>query len=121
VLQVTDDGWELIRGNRVPLLYRERVRAKRRAAPSKAEQESWEGVDRDLFEALREMRRDVARERGVPPYVVGHDSMLRELARDRPTTRAGLLAVRGMGEKKAAELGERFLAVIGEHGAAAGE
>ena len=120
VLQVTDDGWELLRGNRVPVLYRERVRAKRRAAPSKAEQESWEGVDRDLFEALREMRRDVARERGVPPYVVGHDSMLRELARDRPTTRAGLLAVRGMGEKKAAELGERFLAVIAEHAPAEG-
>ncbi|HEX6203228.1 MAG TPA: DNA helicase RecQ [Thermoanaerobaculia bacterium] len=117
VLQVTAAGRELLRGELQPVLYRERVRAKKRAAPSKAERESWEGVDRDLFEALRELRREIARERGVPPYVVGHDSMLRELARVRPTTLGGLLAVRGMGEKKAAELGERFLAVIAGEGA----
>ncbi|HEX2165013.1 MAG TPA: DNA helicase RecQ [Thermoanaerobaculia bacterium] len=116
VLQVTPAGRELLRGERAPVLYRERVRARRRAAPSAAERESWEGVDRGLFEALRELRREIARERGVPPYVVGHDSMLRELARLRPTSRAGLLAVRGMGEKKAVELGERFLAVIARHG-----
>ena len=116
VLQVTPAGRELLRGEREPVLYRDRVRARRRAAPTAAERESWEGVDRELFEALRELRLEVARERGVPPYVVGHDSMLRELARARPSTRAGLLAVRGMGEKKAAELGERFLAVIAAHG-----
>ena len=121
VLGVTSSGRRLLRGEEVPVLFRERHRARRPAAPSKAERESWEGVDRDLFEKLRELRRELARERGVPPYVIGHDAMLRDLARLRPRTGDELLAVYGMGEKKARELGPRLLALVADHlqGAAA--
>ena len=50
------------------------------AAMGRVERESWEGVDRDLFDALRALRLEIARGRGVPPYVVFHDSTLREMA-----------------------------------------
>jgi ATP-dependent DNA helicase RecQ len=81
---------------------------------SRAEAESWQDVDRDLFERLRAVRLDVARERGVPPYVIFHDSTLRELARLRPRTMSALLDVKGIGARKAEDLGARFLDAIAQ-------
>jgi len=82
---------------------------------SRAEAESWEGVDRDLFERLREVRLRLARERGVPPYVIFHDAALRDMARVKPTTADALLGVRGVGARKAEDLGEHFLDAIRAH------
>jgi ATP-dependent DNA helicase RecQ len=79
---------------------------------SKAEAESWEGVDRDLFERLRAVRLDVARARGVPPYVIFHDATLREMARLRPGSLQQLMTVKGVGTRKAEDLGDLFLAAI---------
>ena len=45
------------------------------------EAESWQDVDRDLFERLRAVRLEIARARGVPPYVIFHDTTLRDMAR----------------------------------------
>jgi ATP-dependent DNA helicase RecQ len=81
---------------------------------SRAEAESWQDVDRDLFERLRALRLEVARERGVPPYVVFHDSTLREMARLRPRSLPALLGVKGVGARKAEDLGARFLALIND-------
>jgi ATP-dependent DNA helicase RecQ len=79
---------------------------------SRVEAESWEGVDRHLFERLREVRVTIARERGVPPYVVFHDTTLRDMARLKPRSLAALLSVRGVGARKAEDVGPRFLAAI---------
>jgi len=87
-------------------------RKDRTAAKSRVEMESWQNVDRDLFEALRALRLDIARARGVPPYVVFHDATLREMARVRPSSMQDLLSVKGVGARKAEDLGERFLEVI---------
>ncbi|HVZ23688.1 MAG TPA: DNA helicase RecQ [Vicinamibacterales bacterium] len=118
VLMLTTKGMALLRDERsCPdlALARQRPPERNAARPrSRAEAESWEGVDRDLFERLRAVRLQVARERGVPPYVVFHDATLREMARLRPSSRAALLAVRGVGARKAEDLGERFLAAIAE-------
>jgi ATP-dependent DNA helicase RecQ len=73
------------------------------------------GVDRQLFEALRTLRLSLARERGVPPYVIFHDTTLRELARHKPTTVEALRHVYGVGARKADDLGEIVLAVVREH------
>ena len=87
--------------------------ARRAVAPQIAvEAESWEGVDRDLFERLRALRLRVARERGVPPYVIFHDTTLRELARIKPTSLDGAQQVYGIGARKAEQLGEVFVAAI---------
>jgi ATP-dependent DNA helicase RecQ len=69
-------------------------------------------VDRDLFERLRTLRLTVARTRGVPPYVIFHDTTLRELARLKPTSIEALRHVYGVGAKKADELGPAVLEAI---------
>jgi ATP-dependent DNA helicase RecQ len=68
-----------------------------------------------LFEALRALRRDLAAEAGVPPYVVFHDSTLREMASLRPANLAALGEVGGVGTRKLEAYGEAFLAVIHGH------
>ena len=86
------------------------------AAMGRVERESWEGVDRDLFDALRALRLEIARGRGVPPYVVFHDSTLREMARARPRSLSALLHVPGVGARKAEDFGQQFLDAIAGHG-----
>ena len=83
------------------------------ARPSaRVEAEAWRDVDRGLFEQLRDVRLQVARARGVPPYVVFHDATLREMARLKPASARDLLAVKGVGARKAEDLGEVFLEAI---------
>ncbi len=86
------------------------------AAMGRVERESWEGVDRDLFDALRALRLEIARGRGVPPYVVFHDSTLREMAKARPRSLSALLHVPGVGARKAEDFGQQFLDAIASHG-----
>jgi ATP-dependent DNA helicase RecQ len=119
VLALTARGLALLKDDAsVPGLALARQRAPRKDAPrarSRAEAESWQDVDRDLFERLRAVRLDIARSRGVPPYVIFHDATLREMARLQPTSLGALLTVRGVGARKAEDLGESFLAAIREH------
>jgi ATP-dependent DNA helicase RecQ len=72
-----------------------------------------------LFEALRARRREIAAEAGVPPYVVFHDSTLREIAEARPADLAELSRVQGVGEAKLTRYGEAMLAVVAAHEEAA--
>ena len=65
-----------------------------------------------LWEALREARLTLAREQGVPPYVIFHDATLLEMLSRRPTTLEELAAVSGVGERKLARYGEAFLGVL---------
>jgi ATP-dependent DNA helicase RecQ len=111
VLQVTPEGLDLLRAATACELYRQQ-RPQPRGRKPKPIADSWDGVDSELFEALRELRREIAVERGVPPYVILHDRSLRDLARLRPATPEQLLAAYGIGEKKAADLGPRLLATI---------
>ncbi|MFO0830294.1 MAG: DNA helicase RecQ [Phycisphaerales bacterium] len=70
------------------------------------------GLDEDgqaLFEALRALRRAVAQEKKVPPYLVFGDATLEEMARVRPGSTRALLGVRGIGEIKLREFGEAFV------------
>jgi ATP-dependent DNA helicase RecQ len=71
-----------------------------------------ESYDRDLFAVLRALRREIAAERDVPPYVVFSDAVLRSMAREVPRTPAQLRAISGVGEKKLADFGARFLDAI---------
>ena len=81
-----------------------------RSAPSSTAGD--ESYDHDLFAALRALRREIAAERDVPPYVVFSDAVLRSMARDVPRSPAELRAISGVGEKKLADFGARFLAAI---------
>ncbi|WP_176596806.1 MULTISPECIES: DNA helicase RecQ [Sphingobium] len=65
-----------------------------------------------LFDALRACRRELAQEAGVPPYVIFHDSTLREMAEQRPTSLAELGHISGVGQRKLDAYGDAFLAAI---------
>jgi ATP-dependent DNA helicase RecQ len=67
-----------------------------------------------LFEALRAWRRDRAKEQGVPPYVIFHDSTLRNVAASRPESLTALSAIDGIGDTKLERHGESLLAALGE-------
>jgi ATP-dependent DNA helicase RecQ len=82
--------------------------AKRAAKPSAAD----EGADEALFERLRGLRRQLARERGVPPYVIFNDRTLLSMAARLPASPEELRAIKGVGDKKAADLGPAFLAEV---------
>lgn len=89
-----------------------------------AEGDGYEGVDPSdvsggqvaLFEALRELRRDLARRDGVPPYRVFNDKTLRAMCQRLPSREEDLLDVPGIGPKTAELYGEAFLEVLREHG-----
>ncbi len=70
-------------------------------------------ADAALFEALRRLRLELARARGVPPYVIFHDSTLREIAHQRPADLAELSAIPGIGTHKLEAYGLQVLAEIG--------
>ena len=72
--------------------------------------------DDPLFEALRATRRDLAKEAGVPPYVIFHDSVLRDMAAQRPSSRAELAVLSGIGARKLDAYGDAFLRTIREAG-----
>ncbi len=74
------------------------------------------GPSDPLFEALRETRRSLAAEAGVPAYVIFHDSTLREIAAARPSTLAELAGVSGVGEAKLNRYGEAMLAAVASVG-----
>jgi len=69
-----------------------------------------DGYDAEIFEALRSLRMEIAQANHIPPYVVFSDKTLKEMSIARPTDRAGMLAVSGVGEVKFERYGEEFLA-----------
>jgi ATP-dependent DNA helicase RecQ len=108
VLRLNAASREVLRGARAVQILQPKLKLKK----TRFDERSWEGVDAGLFEALRALRRQLADERRVPPFVLFSDATLREMARVRPGSAAALLRVRGVGERKVAELGERFLKTI---------
>lgn len=64
---------------------------------------------RELFESLRSLRKDLAKERGVPPYVIFSDVTLEQLALHQPASEEDLLQIRGIGRTKAADFGQALI------------
>jgi ATP-dependent DNA helicase RecQ len=119
ILKLTTDGVSLLKDAAAfPDLTLARQKKVEKGKPQKrarVETESWAGVDRDLFEHLRALRLSLARTRGVPPYVIFHDTTLRELARLKPTSVDALRHIYGVGARKAEDLGEVVIAAIVEY------
>ncbi len=114
VLNITDKGHQLLRGQLTPLLTKPANTTSRKLSGT-AKEVSWEGVDRDLFEKLRALRGEEANGRSVPAYVVFSDSSLRDMARRRPSTLDSFHLISGVGSQKLTDYGPAFLASINEH------
>ena len=119
-LNVTARGRRVLRGEDAAPLLRTVARPAR-VAPSRPTRPATppgpgRTSDEELFETLRALRRTMAEERGIPPYLIFSDASLREMARERPTTEDAFLQIKGVGLRKLQELGPRFLACLREHG-----
>ncbi len=116
ILRLNDASWEVMRKERSVRLLQPVKRAKEeRAAKSRADTTSWEGVDRDLFEELRQLRLTLADLQEVPPYIIFSDATLRELARIRPSNLDNMKLIYGVGNTKLRDYGNQFLQIILRH------
>ncbi|MES1981840.1 MAG: DNA helicase RecQ [Pseudomonadota bacterium] len=117
-LHLTDAARPVLRGESAVWLRRDAEPAGRK--PSNAERgararEAYAGASEDpLWQALKARRLELAREQGVPPYVIFHDSTLLEILRQRPGSLAELGKISGVGQAKLARYGDAFLQVVEE-------
>ena len=119
-LRLAQEAWPVLRGELPVRLRRERKPAAAAGRKKTQKGRSIDAVlgaepDRDLFAALKAKRLELARERGVPPYVIFHDRTLVEMAGVKPATLGLMACISGVGEKKLEAYGETFLEVIRDY------
>jgi ATP-dependent DNA helicase RecQ len=111
-LGLTDDSAAVLSGSRsVPM----RTEPERRSSSSKARRQAASDLapgDAELFEALRAWRAVVAKQQGVPAYIIFGDSTLRAVATEKPDSFEALSSITGIGEKKRATFGQQLLDVV---------
>jgi ATP-dependent DNA helicase RecQ len=123
ILQLTPDAREVLSGRRILKLRKPseklpRQRKARRGGLSTAPPEALAGEADGVFQALREWRKGVAKEHGVPAYTVFHDATLLEIARQLPSSLDGLRGISGIGATKLERYGAPLLKVVRESAAA---
>ncbi|PEQ11702.1 DNA helicase RecQ [Novosphingobium sp. PC22D] len=111
-LKLGGDARAILKGESAVAIVLPPAREKRRR---KGQGEAANPVGDPLFEALRDLRRELAQEAGVPPYVVFHDATLREMAQTRPVSLAEMGEITGVGARKLDAYGDAFLAVVRRH------
>ncbi|MFO8100232.1 MAG: RecQ family ATP-dependent DNA helicase, partial [Salinibacter sp.] len=116
-LRLTEACRSVLRGNAtVALRKRPRSNGSSSASTTRTADETnplpATGPDRELFEALRETRTELAKEQEVPPYVIFNDKTLRAMVEHRPTTLDAFRRLHGVGDVKRDRYGEAFLEVI---------
>jgi ATP-dependent DNA helicase RecQ len=115
VLSLNEQSWPVLRGERPVSI----------AIAAKSARRSRDGVrasttDDSLFERLRALRKRLADQNGLPPYVIFHDSTLREMAEHMPLNLDQFAALAGVGQAKLDRYGEQFIAAVREHRAQMG-
>jgi len=113
-LRLSDLSRPVLRGEELLMLRRDALpeRAKKVKILRGGAGAFFQDADRRLWEALRVRRLELAREQGVPPYVVFHDTTLAEMVEHRPRTLKELAHISGVGERKLAAYGADFIDVI---------
>ena len=112
-LRITPSGWTLLRGTgRVALTQPREPVASGRRGLLRADEGDGPAPDAALFEVLRVLRKRLADERGVPPYVIFNDATLVGLSRSKPLNDVAFRSIKGVGDKKAQDLGPIFIAEI---------
>ena len=118
-LKLTEEARPVLRGEQSVWLRRDAEPAKRKT--SKAERgsrlrEAFAGANEDpLWQALKAKRLELAREQGVPPYVIFHDSTLLEILNRKPQTLDEMGQISGVGQAKLTRYGDAFLEVVEHH------
>ena len=112
-LKLEESARPVLQGHRSVEFRRDPVRGRRQKVSAGGAADPLASPEEEaLFQALRAERLRLAREQGVPPYVIFHDTSLREMARRRPSSLAEMADIPGVGGAKIARYGEAFLAVV---------
>ncbi|WP_341228187.1 DNA helicase RecQ [uncultured Arcticibacterium sp.] len=113
--KLSEVSWQILKGKRKVELS-EFVSFEEKKAQQDAEVPSGNAkrdfIKNELFEKLRQLRKEIADKAGIPPYVVFHDSSLLEMATDKPIIESQMLAVGGVGQEKLKKYGKVFLKEI---------
>ncbi len=110
-------SWEVLRGERrVMLAESVRPHRNRKSKRNRSSGDVNLTPDAALFEALRLLRKRLADENGVPPYVIFHDATLREIAARKPATLEEFGTITGVGQRKLERYGEIFLKALADSG-----
>ncbi len=113
-LLLSEKSRPLLRGE-VDLPLRRDLLVTRAAKKAKRRTADVADVDRGLFDALRDCRKQLAEEHNVPPYVIFHDATLKQMATDKPRSESALIEISGVGQTKLERYGPAFLDVIGSN------
>ena len=108
VLKLTEAARPLLRGEEKLVLAKPRIRVKTLAKKTRPRIADFD-YDDELFDALRDLRKRLADDAGVPPYVIFGDATLAEMAAKMPTDPEALLAVSGVGKHKLQRFGAAFI------------
>lgn len=111
VIKLTESSDSFLEEDRpFPVLYKkEEKAAKTKKANTTLQSTDLDPAGMEMFETLRKLRMTLAKERGIPPYMVASDKTLRDMCMKRPQNREEMLQVNGMGEKKYEQYGARFI------------
>ncbi len=111
---LTERSRSLLRGEET-FTVREEKKAERKSPRDRGSRNHVSDTDRALWDALRECRRELATQHGIPPYQIFHDASLMEMMERQPQTSAALLEIHGVGQTKLDKFGAAFLEVIVTH------
>lgn len=115
-LRLTDKSLPVLRGEEtIALRHDPEVSKKKLNSSSKKEQTATPDARDGLWQALKNKRLELAREQGVPPYIIFHDSSLIEIHSRKPKTLGEFATISGVGENKLVRYGSAFINVILEH------
>jgi ATP-dependent DNA helicase RecQ len=121
VLKLTAAAARVLKGQEQVVLARPRIREAPQRKPAARVTAELGPADTALFEALRALRRRLALEAGVPPYVIFGDAALMQMSVERPANAGELLEINGVGQVKLERYGEVFLQAIAEQSALMGQ
>jgi ATP-dependent DNA helicase RecQ len=116
-LKLLPSAKPLLKGE-IQLWCRQMPEKAKRIPRSKRQENELSSQHESLYQQLRTKRMSLATEAGVPPYIIFHDSTLKQMAELRPATLTEMQTISGVGEKKLSRYGDAFLDVIQEYSAA---
>jgi ATP-dependent DNA helicase RecQ len=109
-LRLTEKCRSILRGEQKLLLRKQQ--AKQTLSKKEKKQSTVRPQDQELWDALRQLRTEIAQQNGVPPFVIFHDSTLQEMCQTRPNDMQAMARISGVGAQKLEHYGQRFLTII---------
>ena len=114
-LQLDETARDLLQGNVQVFLREEALIPKPKNSKTSKKTKQVAATDQALWDALKNCRKQLAEQQGVPPFHIFHDATLMEMLEYKPTTDTQLLAINGIGEVKCQRYGKAFIAILSEY------